>query len=116
MISHGVTLLEGNTEDDNNTLLHYAVQYQNMRAINLLLEHGANINAKNSHGNTCLHICASIDNLKADVLEVLLIAGACKTIKNALGDTPIGIYISRIGQKTEKASSNDDVIKIITLQ
>lgn len=40
------------------TPLHAAVQYEHMDVVNVLLEHNANINAKDWEGRTALHYAA----------------------------------------------------------
>ncbi len=45
-------------------ILHYAAQLSDERAIKLLIEHGAEIDAKNDRGETPLHLAAFLGNRK----------------------------------------------------
>lgn len=49
-------------DDDNYTALHTAVRHANVEMVNLLLEQGANPNAKNNHGDSpfSLAVCPSL--------------------------------------------------------
>src|SRR5690606_28502948 len=55
----------------------------------LLIEHGADMNAKNSNGDTCLHDAAMMSS--AGIVELLLDKGANRCIKNNQGKTPFDL-------------------------
>ena len=53
------TGLASETDNHHNTLLHYAAKYDGTdKLIKILVEKGADLKAKNSQGNTPLHISA----------------------------------------------------------
>lgn len=61
------------------TPLHYACYFGNKRAIDLLLNLGADINAKDDEGNTCLHF--AINSGCLGTIKKLIIRGVDKSIK-----------------------------------
>ena len=114
MLSHGINIHEKYTEDCDNNLLHYAVLAQNMRAINLLLQHGADINSKNKNGNTCLHLCSTVADINSDMIRLLIMAGADLKAKNSLGDNPIGILLIRLSEESKEHKLSYDDGSVIT--
>lgn len=58
----------------------------NIQIVRLLLKAGANVNAKNSVGDTALHTAARTRN--KELIAFLLENGADKNIKNKKGETP----------------------------
>lgn len=66
--------------------LHWAALTNNKVAIKVLLENGANINAKNKHGFTPLH--HALDQNKFDSAYYLICKGADLNIQNGNGLTP----------------------------
>lgn len=75
-----------------NSLLHSAVARSNGEAVKLLLERGAEIDARNQNGDTALHLAAQNPNA---LLKTLLDGGANANIKNARGDLPLHIALRR---------------------
>lgn len=71
--------------------IHYAVEYNGVDMIKLLLDHGADINAQNADGSTALHL-ACISN--SDVATYLVQRGADCEIEDANGMKPyyMGCY------------------------
>lgn len=69
------------------TPLHYALTYRNDDAIDLLLNHGAEINASDQTGLTPLHVAAIHDRL--DGCNRLLARGADLLARDDFGDTPL---------------------------
>ena len=65
-----------NTSSHNNksTPLIIASQFGNLNLVNLLLERGADVNAKNGSGNTALHLAILYNS--SDVIMALINAGA----------------------------------------
>ena len=61
------------------TPLHYACYFGNKRAIDLLLDLGADINARDDEGNTCLHYAINSSCLRT--IKKLIIRGVDKSIK-----------------------------------
>ena len=50
--------------------LHFAVEYSDLDTVELLVNSGANVNVRDSFGNTPLHKAAELD--KVDIVELLL--------------------------------------------
>lgn len=57
-IKHGICINENPSADESNSSpLHVAVRHQNLEVTELLLQHGADVNAKNAKtGQTALHV------------------------------------------------------------
>ena len=69
------------------TALHDAIiDYHCPQCVEVLLEHGADIHAQTTHGNTALHFASRYDRI--DTVRVLLAASANPTTRNAVGKTP----------------------------
>lgn len=73
------------------TPLHYACYFGNKRAIDLLLDLGADINAKDIEGNTSLHYAINSADLRA--IKKLLIRSADKNIRRNDGMTAYDLAI-----------------------
>ena len=76
------------------TLLHDAVRTKKTDAINILLKHGADINAQDNNGNTPL-FTAIRRSANSKVIDILLKHNADVNIANNAGQTPIFIAASR---------------------
>ena len=81
--------LNEKTADDNSllpgsTALHIAAHYNNLIAIQKLLELGADINAVNIHGQTALHMAVIQGNL-----EIIKILRNTKIVADNSGNTPV---------------------------
>ena len=77
--------LDPNTviDDNGNTLLHYAACRGLYDAVELLIENGADINARNNDGNTPLNL--AILNKQENIVEELLKNGANGHLQNKKG-------------------------------
>ena len=64
------------TDIHGNTLLMKVIGYADLEFVELLLDHGADPDARNDDGETALMIVARQDNDDADKIRVLLEAGA----------------------------------------
>jgi len=71
------------------TPLHVASVYDNLQIVQLILDHGADINAKDNDGNTSRH-GAALNGRKA-VAELLLAKGADASARTNHGLTPYGL-------------------------
>lgn len=76
-----------NISPDRNmiTLLHYAAYKNNPQTINLLIDHGLDVNAQDKNGNTPLHYARSLLRENPQVIKVLLEHGADPNIRNKDG-------------------------------
>jgi ankyrin repeat protein len=95
------------------TALHMAAMNGHSTVVAYLLISGANINAKDNHGNTALHLAVICDCL--GVLETLVELGADINLQNTLyGDTPLHIALHKDNREIIRALNNadaDDKIK-----
>lgn len=70
---------------DKDNCLHVAAQRGNLRAAQLLVKAGFNVNQQGDMGYTPLHYAAT-----PELVSFLLAHGASTTIKNEFGTSPIG--------------------------
>jgi len=86
----------GSQENAGEITLKYG--YHTIPVLNALIKHKLNLNAKDSDGNTLLHIAVQKDNDNA--VKLLLEAGADKTVKNNSGKLPVNMtdkeYIKKL--------------------
>ncbi len=75
------------------TPLHHAAQGGCVRAVQWLLDHGADPNARRADGGTALHAAAAAGQVKA--AEALVRAGAAVAAKDGSGRTPLDVAESR---------------------
>ncbi|MBR2462030.1 MAG: ankyrin repeat domain-containing protein, partial [Spirochaetaceae bacterium] len=75
------------TDGSGNTPLHYAAEWKLVNAINLLVEKGADTNARNANGETPLYNGVKMDS--PAVIEALVVKGAQYDIRDYLGNTPL---------------------------
>lgn len=63
--------------------------------VQLLLDHGADVQISTPEGNTCLHVCADLKKGKAaEVISILVKAGASMDSFNNIGEQPLHFHIS----------------------
>ena len=74
---------------DGFTPLHIAAYRGNNTMVTLLLDNGADINARNSVGDTPLHTAAGLDQIR--VVITMLDYNASKFAKNSFGKTPADV-------------------------
>ena len=79
-------------DDDGNTVLHFAARYAKPEVIPVLINHGAEVNAKNKKDDAPLHWAAEYAN--AEMISALHNAGANLNIKNHDGNTPLHLRAS----------------------
>ena len=72
---------------DQNEALLWVAQHGLATAVNILLEHGANVNAKSQSGITALHLACK--HGKSVVMSLLLEAGCNVNAQDLQGKTPI---------------------------
>ena len=85
------------------TPLHCACIRGSKNAVDLLLDLGANINAKDNEGNNCLHYAVNSNN--PNLLKKLLIRGANKNEKNIKNETPLDLARQNNSEKLIKILS-----------
>ena len=96
------TLVKGNPglvfnkDEGGFTPLHWAASSGHKDVAELLLAHGADVNAKNNNGSTPLHFAAALGH--KDVAELLLAHGADVNAKNKGGSTPLH-FAAALGHK-----------------
>lgn len=70
--------------DDGQSALIKAVQGGQAEAVELLIEHGADVNLQDSEGNSALHHLSRLQNQEA-IFKILVSAGADLSLKNNAG-------------------------------
>src|SRR5215468_11113657 len=66
-----------------------AAYYANLDVIQLLLSHGANVNAVDSDGETALHYAARADSASVEIVRILLQKGADVNVRDHDGTTAL---------------------------
>ena len=77
------------TDDQGNTPLHRAVFVEDISLINVLTEHGANVNLPNSKGETALHNASKLFTRDLDVMKTLISSGASVNIQDNARKGPL---------------------------
>lgn len=85
------------------TPLHSACIRGSRNAVDLLLDLGANINATDIEGNSCLHFVVEKNNVH--LLKKLLVRGADKTMRNKEGKLPLDLA---------KERRNNEMIEVLS--
>lgn len=89
-------------EEYHMTPLHNASHYGQFDAVMLLLEHGADVNAKNIEGNNPLF--AAVHQQHLEISRVLIERGADINARNKFGYTPI---------RTASRMGNTEILKLL---
>lgn len=86
-----IDLFMGSAEKDDLSLqaLLDSPPLNDTRAVNSLLEHGANVNAKDPDGNTLLMLVSACDEASLDTVKRLIAGGADVNAKNPHGQTAL---------------------------
>jgi ankyrin repeat protein len=83
----------------NNTLLHWAILVRNFKLPRILLQNGADANAKNDHGQTPLHVMSESDIKDGgDILNLVLLLlkhDAAANSRDVNNETPLHLAIER---------------------
>ena len=80
-------------DEDNNTLLHCAVNLGNYEITKVLLENGANVNAQGRYNQTPIH-CATL-NGHVEIIELLVNYGADIDMKSDKNLTPLHLAVKK---------------------
>lgn len=97
LVESGLDVSTRNTKEptsatfNGRTALHYAANQGSLSVINYLINHGADVNAKNGKGYTPLYYAASYN--KAEAVSLLLTKGADPNLMGELGG-PLHIAVS----------------------
>jgi len=86
----------------NINILNYAIKENNIEIVLLLLENGADVNAKNNNGETCLYYATKENNI--EIVQLLLENGADINAINNYGKTPLIYSIW---------SNNKDIVELL---
>jgi len=92
-----IDLLMGSAEKDDLSLqaLLDSPPLENTRAINSLLDHGADVNAKDPDGNTLLMLVAACDEASIETVKRLIAGGADVNAKNPRGQVALDFARAR---------------------
>ncbi|MBO5136873.1 MAG: ankyrin repeat domain-containing protein [Spirochaetaceae bacterium] len=74
-------------DGSGNTPLHYAAEWGLPNAVYVLVEKGADPNAKNANGETPIYNAVKANN--SELIQVLVANGAAKDTRDYLGNTPV---------------------------
>ena len=85
--------VNGSIHVAENTYLHFAALHNNVESAKALLNYGANINKKDSNGNTALHHAAISGH--RNIVTLLLGRKADPCIRNKQGRTPYDLAIQK---------------------
>ena len=81
---------------NGRTFLHQAVQENNIKIVEKIIEHGADVNLQDVEGITALDWAVALAKFNNDeIIQLLLIAGADVNRKNIFGDTPLYVAAKR---------------------
>ncbi|MBU1742758.1 MAG: ankyrin repeat domain-containing protein, partial [Proteobacteria bacterium] len=79
-------LAKQRTREHNMTILIFAARYGNLKIVRMLLDRGADPNARDELGNTALHAAARHSTLP--VVKLLVARGARVDVRNRTDQTP----------------------------
>ena len=94
------------------TPLHWAVDWMAVDAAQYLLQHGANVNATDSHNNTALHKIKSDCDASAEcnrLVALLVQAGSDVMAKNAYGRTPLQHFNQDAEGQSQRATKEAEI-------
>jgi ankyrin repeat protein len=106
-------MLEENPIDLNSTdgrgwtLMHYAAQHHAVEIGQILVSKGANINAKDSFGNSVLWRAAFSSTGRGEFIKLLLDNGADKNEKNDSGVSPLELANTISNYNVKQHFKND---------
>jgi ankyrin repeat protein len=74
-------------DGSGNTALHHSAEWGSTRAVQLLLEKGADVNAANANAQTAIFKAAQANN--SEIISLLMAGGAKIDTRDFLGNTPL---------------------------
>jgi Ankyrin repeats (3 copies)/Ankyrin repeat len=93
LLNHGADM---NAQGGNWAPLIVAAYYGHLKAVQMLLEHDADIHIRNRLGMTALHAAANLSSRdQADIMRVLLDYGAIIDAEDEDGRTPLQLALAR---------------------
>lgn len=95
MLSQKSVNIQERDETHQKTALHRSLQSGRTESLELLLQHGANVNAIDGYGETPTHYAA--DSVILEVVKLLVGAGADLNIRNDNGELPTEMLRFRPG-------------------
>jgi ankyrin repeat protein len=87
LLAHGADVHARASNDLGTTPLLWAIVGQDVAAVTLLLDHGADVNETTTAGSTPLHKAAVVGNVA--LVRLLLARGANVNARNSGGQTPL---------------------------
>ena len=98
LLNHGAQIERGG--DNGSTPLMIAASANKVDTVRLLLEKGANVNAKSASGDTALAY-AVIRGASEELLKTLINSGANVNDKNSAGDSLLNLATKKGATKVE---------------
>lgn len=97
----GISLLD--FQDKNGLIpLHYSININNKRAVELMLEFGSNLNVPNNNGDISLHM--AVENGLIEIISLLIKNNVSINYQNNKGETPLHYAC---------LTNNEEIIKIL---
>jgi len=69
-------------DQNGDTLLHHAARNNNINLVEILLDHGADVNAKNNYGSTALDLAIRFSSRNPQLHQLLISRGAVRNEKS----------------------------------
>jgi 26S proteasome non-ATPase regulatory subunit 10 len=79
---------------DNSAVMHLAISWERFDIAELLIHHGADVNAVGKDGRTPLHYAAKIGSRSSDIINLLVSKGADINARDSLGNTPAHLAVA----------------------
>lgn len=91
LLAHGMDVNAPAADPAHNTALHACARGESLPTVHFLLSRGADINQRNSFGETPLHAAVTSKVRSAAMVSYLLSRGADPLATNSLGDSPYAL-------------------------
>jgi len=113
ILNSGNVNINWQNPEDGNTPLMEAVIKNNVYAVNLLLQDGANVNIVNNSRNTALYYAIFMSS--PEIVSMLIDFGADKNIENEYGETLLNFAKHQLEYSVEGSQSGDNLRIIIEI-